>query len=763
MDPQIKNILQDLYSYDPEFMKHEDRLKSILEELIKSKPDTQFDPSFAESLRQKLAIQAETQTETQTNKFNLNLAFFKKPYFIWGGSLMAIALVLTILSFGQKDGKPFLSVLTGKIQKPNPNSNPALTDKTSGQATITGIKSFTSSEEFLAYLQETQNIQNNRGYGIGGGPATLMENSSAPLAKSGFNSTASDSGLAANQTISRVSDTNVQVAGIDEPDIVKTNGKQIYFSGPQNYYTYGQPGIMNKISPDAELIPSQYYQPKTVIVNALPPEQIKTLGKIDTQGEMLLYKNTLIIFSYDRIQAFDVSKPEAPVKSWTMSYNGNGQLVTARLKDGKIYLVTKNYPDLGTPCPLKPMSLDGAAIEIPCASIYHPIRPIPDTSTFNAFVMDATSGQVSKKLSFMGSFGQSLAYMSEESLYITYTLNKDQLDVMVDFLTTNGKDFLPNSMTDKLKKVQGYDISGQAKLVELQNILEKYFSSLSADDQKKLENNMQNKLEDYYKTRMRELVTTGIVKIALGNFEISATGEIPGTPLNQFSMDEYQGNLRIASTIGQGFWVWGWGGNSESANDVYVLNTNLKTIGSITDLGLTERIYAARFIGNRGYLVTFRQIDPFYVLDLSNPASPKKSGELKIPGYSSYLHPLDTNIILGVGQENGKVKLSLFDVSDPSNPKELDKYSMDEYWTEAANNHHAFLQDSKHGVFFLPGGQSGYIFNYKNGKLNLEKAVANIQAKRALYINDYLYIIGDNQITVLNESNWEKIKTLDLQ
>jgi len=134
------------------------------------------------------------------------------------------------------------------------------------------------------------------------------------------------------------------------------------------------------------------------------------------------------------------------------------------------------------------------------------------------------------------------------------------------------------------------------------------------------------------------------------------------------------------------------------------------------------------------------------VLDVSNPANPQKKGELKIPGFSSYLHPLYEHHILGVGQEGSQVKLSLFDVTNPENPQEVSKYLLDEYWTEVQNNHHAFLQDSDNGVFFMPGGQGGYIFKYANSQLSLQRAVSDLSVKRAVYLDNYLYIIGDTKV-----------------
>jgi uncharacterized secreted protein with C-terminal beta-propeller domain len=334
---------------------------------------------------------------------------------------------------------------------------------------------------------------------------------------------------------------------------------------------------------------------------------------------------------------------------------------------------------------------------------------------------------------------------------------------MVDFLKSKGTGILPSSVMDRLNKLQTYDISQSAKITEMSQIVEKYYQGLSQDDRLTKENEINNKMGEYIKENARKLISTGIVKIKLDGLKLEHTGQLPGTLLNQFSLDEYQGNLRVATTIGgNNFWWSFGGGQSESVNDVYVLNSKLETSGSIKDLGKTEQIYSARFIEDKGYLVTFRQTDPFYVLDLKDARNPKVAGELKIPGFSSYLHPLEKNRILGVGQENGQVKISLFDVSDASNPKEIDKYQLKEYWSEASNNHHAFLQDEKHKIFFLPAGQNGYVFSYGNDKLTLKKAVSSFSAKRAIYINDFLYIISDDKVIVLDENSWEKVKEISL-
>ena len=148
------------------------------------------------------------------------------------------------------------------------------------------------------------------------------------------------------------------------------------------------------------------------------------------------------------------------------------------------------------------------------------------------------------------------------------------------------------------------------------------------------------------------------------------------------------------------------------------------------------------------------------MLDLRDPSNPKKTGELKIPGFSSYLHPINKDKILGVGREEANVKLSLFDVKDPVNPKEVAKYDLDEFYTQVSTTFTAFLMDTKHEVFFLPAGSSGYIFSYSGDQLKLKKVIADVSAQRAIYLDDFLYIIGDSKIVVLNENDWSQVSEL---
>lgn len=177
-----------------------------------------------------------------------------------------------------------------------------------------------------------------------------------------------------------------------------------------------------------------------------------------------------------------------------------------------------------------------------------------------------------------------------------------------------------------------------------------------------------------------------------------ATGSVRGYLLNQFAMSEHNGDLRVASTTAPNW--WGRGGDQESL--VSVLrpdNGELELIGEIDGLGKDERIYSVRFMGDVAYLVTFREVDPLFTIDLSEPERPELRGELKIPGYSSYLHPLREGIVLGIGQDatdRGRVlgsQVSLFDVSDLDNPKQIAKLTLgDDTNSVAEYDHRAFLQ-----------------------------------------------------------------------
>ena len=188
-----------------------------------------------------------------------------------------------------------------------------------------------------------------------------------------------------------------------------------------------------------------------------------------------------------------------------------------------------------------------------------------------------------------------------------------------------------------------------------------------------------------------------------------ASGSVEGYMLDQWSMSERDGVLRVASTSSP---PWGPGDAGESESFVTSLaleGDRLARIGRVGGLGRGEEIYAVRFIGELGYVVTFRQVDPLYVLDLSDPRDPRKLGELKIPGYSAYLHPVGEGLLLGVGQDataQGQttgVQVSLFDVSDPTAPVRIDREGLGRHtYSEVEHEHHAFTYAAEERLAVLP-------------------------------------------------------------
>jgi uncharacterized secreted protein with C-terminal beta-propeller domain len=188
-----------------------------------------------------------------------------------------------------------------------------------------------------------------------------------------------------------------------------------------------------------------------------------------------------------------------------------------------------------------------------------------------------------------------------------------------------------------------------------------------------------------------------------------ASGEVEGFLLNQWAMSEHNGDLRVATTS-EPEW-WGWRDDSSSESFVRVLrpdNGVLEQIGEVGELGRGERIYSVRYLGDTAYVVTFRQTDPLYTIDLSNPRSPKVLGELKILGYSAYLHPMGDGLLLGIGQdadEQGRTKgtqVAVFDVGDPANPRRIHKMTFEDGWSEVEYDHRAFLYWPATGLTMLP-------------------------------------------------------------
>lgn len=252
------------------------------------------------------------------------------------------------------------------------------------------------------------------------------------------------------------------------------------------------------------------------------------------------------------------------------------------------------------------------------------------------------------------------------------------------------------------------------------------------------------------------------------------SAKVQGTVLNQFSMDAYNGYYRIATT-------------AQDGSIVTVLNRDLETVGVLSGIAKGEQIYAARFLGNTAYLVTFYQTDPLFVVDLRNPEAPEIKGELKIPGFSNYLHPYGEGLLIGVGQDGtdaratNQVKISLFDVSDKENPKEISKLVYGESggyaYSAAQRDHKAYLTFSDSGAFAVPiceynnrGTNTAYAsaVTVENGELKITNTYTpesmqsgntysaySSEIRRVTYSGDTVYTLSDAGLTAFDRASGE--------
>lgn len=283
---------------------------------------------------------------------------------------------------------------------------------------------------------------------------------------------------------------------------------------------------------------------------------------------------------------------------------------------------------------------------------------------------------------------------------------------------------------------------------------------------------------DYSVLKQRQ--TTVINAIGLSKDKISkkAEGSVYGHINNQFSMDEYDGYLRIGTT----------GYNSatfKNESNLYVLDDELKLVGELEDIADNEEIKSVRFAGNKAYVVTFEQTDPLFVIDLSKPTEPKISGYVKLPGYSTYLHPVGADYLVGVGfggseesADLSALKVTLFDVSNPEKPKVVSNFEVCEASTEITqcDNHKALLYYPEKNLIGIPVKKRIFadtfreVYSYamleiKDGELGLKNGFVHQQDKtpvnglfRGTYIDETVYTVSDNSICAFNLESGELIK-----
>ncbi|WP_374089865.1 beta-propeller domain-containing protein [Methylomicrobium lacus] len=433
------------------------------------------------------------------------------------------------------------------------------------------------------------------------------------------------------------SETNVQVAGVDEGDIVKTNDGYIYQIA-ENHVRLVKAYPSQALAQVAELAFGDEFRPSELYVDG---DRLVVLGNAWQSGDGaqaagpangVQTSMPLIWLRGGANQAaakiYDISDKANPRLERELTLEGD--LLSSRKIGDSVYVISKNYPRYDFYLPMSELRLERKKASNALDNL---IPHVSDT---------AVNGGTEQMLPV------------SKLYYFPGFVDSDYV-VVAGFRL---------SQPDNPADVKAYYGSGDVIYASHDNLY------LSAADYKAKINSKGIEVSKPF---------THIYKFALqeGETRFLRQGEVPGTVLNQFSMDDSNGFFRIATTSNSRGWDGSpWQGDSWS--NLYVLDSDMNRVGAVEKLALGERIYAARFIGERCYLVTFQQTDPLFVIDLATPDAPTVLGELKIPGYSTYLHPYDANHIIGFGQDTETdlgitttlgLKLALFDVSDVNNPQ----------------------------------------------------------------------------------------------
>lgn len=600
----------------------------------------------------------------------------------------------------------------------------------------------------------------------------LRSSQSANKAESAAdNNGGSSAGAAAPQSGADYSKTNIQVEGVDEADIVKTDGVYIYQVNRERVIiARAQPAqdmaVVSTLDyTNKEFSPLEMYvdEKYLVVIGTTYSPVYQPMYKDESQNSRMIMppyprRDTVKAIIYNIEDKSDIKQ--------IRELEINGNYVSSRKIGSSFYLIANQYlyyypgNEIENPRPIyRDTAVQDSFIEID----YSNIKCFPDFIQPGYLIVAGINleqpEQEASVSSYLGS-GENV-YASTGSLYVAVT-GYQQYKILEDSL-----------------------VSG---------LIPPYNSNVTK----------------IYRFTLKD-----------GQVNYVAKGEVPGDILNQFSMDEHQGSFRIATTQGE---IWRTD-EYTSRNNVFILDKDLTITGRLENIAPGEKIYSARFIGDRGYLVTFKTVDPFFVLDLKDPGNPAILGALKIPGYSDYLHPYDDNHVIGFGKDTVELssygtgadkgdttafytgmKMALFDVTDVTNPVEMFRETIGDRGTdsELLQNHKALLFDKDKNLLAFPvrvmvvdnnqasnystipqygnfAFQGAYVYNFDliNG-FSLKGKITHISQEdylksgnywydsdknvaRILYINDNLYTLSNSLIMANQLDNLQEIKRLEIK
>jgi len=578
-------------------------------------------------------------------------------------------------------------------------------------------------DDVYAMIEAMQNGYGNRGGAMAGGvkmDGAMVKTESATTAAAP--SAATSEGAAVMDSTVDYSGTNVQVKGVDEADIVKTDGNYIYYLAANQLNILKADGAKTTLVSSTSLSADDSwwgYNSELFLLGTrlmVITQSYNTVWINDANGG---YENNT-----DQTTAviYDISNPAKPVQ--VVSLGQSGGYVSARMVGDYVYLVTSQY-------------------------VYNLVKETPVT-----YIPATTVGAETKLLQptdlYIGGNPQSAAYTVVGAINLKSGANFSSAKAVfggTSQLYANA-DHLLLAIAQYSEETLPIAPDKDGKNVQITN------GSNSTD-----------------------LVLLGIRE---GQITKLASGNVPGSLLNQFSMDEYKNVFRVVTTLNswqQRIYTDGvdtYEYDNTNSNALYTLDQNLSILGKIENLAKDETVQSVRFDGDIGYFVTFRQVDPLFAVDLSNPAYPRVLNALKIPGFSEYLHVFKDNLLLGIGysadEKTGAtqgVKLSMFDTTNKSNVKEIATEKVDASWTIVGSNHKAILVDAEKNLIAFPADSNYYIYRYTEQGFELAAKV-NMTADlsswnlRGLFIGNYFYVIGESGLTVISLTDFTVVGTVKL-
>ncbi len=573
----------------------------------------------------------------------------------------------------------------------------SLTKPGAGDRSSLFLSTFASEEALKGFVEDS--MQNQRhSYGIGEQPMLTPKSPS------------SDSDLSH-------SGTNVQVAGVDELDMVKTDGQYIYVAnstGVSIVRAYPPELLSNVTFIDRSYLGPFVNDTMSVYFTGLfvLPGKLITVSCAQDLYYWRTYSPTEAYVAWapteqwSIVSVIDIADPAHPTLEYTAGVTGWPS--SGRLVGDTVYLVTSDTIGIWENRTLAPRVLEGSiAKDLSLSKIrYDP--EMKDAHSFTSILAVDTSSRTENCESIITGYSSTM-YMSTASIFLT------------------------------VQKWGGMRVMAGS-------------ASLAPED---------------------DFGSTTIYKVAFDGLSMTpvASADVRGWVHDQFSLDEKDSYLRVATTTS-------W---SNQSSAVYVLDENLHLVGSLVGIAQGESIYSARFVDDTLYLVTFRRTDPLFVIDLSIPSLPRVVGELTMPGFSNYLHPMDKDHILGIGSLDGNVKISVYDVSNPTAPVEAAQWVLEGYSSSyAIYDHKEVLYDGGLGLLVVP--ISGYSWSYNgsmdsvNGEFVFNVSVDNgielrgivtfgqntnyYGLRRALYIEDCLYTVSGSTIKASLLSDLTEVASL---